>query len=83
MYGPTLTAREYPTIGSQGAPLEMFFRGMYLLPSPRVPAIVCVHVQRCGRRSCGVQMFAFSSDARRLPTAARMKPYTRSHLLST
>src|SRR2546425_3459501 len=27
---PTRTAREYPTIGSHGVPLEMFWRGMLL-----------------------------------------------------
>jgi hypothetical protein len=30
---PIRTAREYPTIGSHGAPLEMFCRVMFCSPS--------------------------------------------------
>jgi hypothetical protein len=32
MESPILTAREYPTIGSQGAPLDMFFRSTPSIP---------------------------------------------------
>jgi hypothetical protein len=51
---PILTAREYPTIGSQGAPLDMFFRSISAKAS--MPMIVSARllVSESGRLAATV-----------------------------